>query len=87
MTTVTMSSGMEAHLRHLTDRALAESRESFDRAMSRTMTQPMPALSKTTSFRITTPTDGIREFTLSVTLVELADGTTSPTPGFDRRGG
>lgn len=83
---VTMTAAMEAHLRQLAARAFKDTQIAFDRAMSRTMTQPMPALTNTITFRIVTPKDGTREFTATFTLTELTTTTTQPTTGFDAAG-
>jgi hypothetical protein len=82
-TKVTMSDAMDARLRAETARCFEESRWEFARALDRTMTLPMPTLSKTVTFRLTTVKDGPREFTFTVSLQELASATTTPTVGWE----
>lgn len=78
----TMTAAMEAGLRSCAAQAFTVTALQFDRAMTPTMTQPMPALSNTITFRVTTPSGEVREFTLAATLTELTTTTATPTPGW-----
>lgn len=77
-----MTAAMEAGLRALSSQAFDSTKLSFDRAMTPTMTQPMPALSNTITFKVTTPAGEIREFTFSASLTELSTVNTAPTQGW-----
>lgn len=77
-----MTAAMEAGLRACAAQAFNATQLQFDRAMTPTMTQPMPALSNTITFRVTTPAGEVREFTLAATLTELATTTATPSPGW-----
>ncbi len=77
-----MTAAMEAGLRACTAQALSATALQFDRAMTPTMSQPMPALSNSITFRVTTPSGEMREFTLAVTLTELTTATVAPTQGW-----
>lgn len=81
---VTMSQAMEARLRALTARAFSEAAMKFDRALQPTMTQPMPGLSNTIVFRVTTTVGEVREFAAMFSLTELTGNTTPPTDGYSR---
>jgi hypothetical protein len=85
-TSVKMGASMEAWLRAAAVRAFRKSETAFDRALTTTMTQPMPTLSDTTTFRITTPGDGAREFVFTVSLTESGTATATPTTGWDFKG-
>lgn len=74
-----MTQAMHAHLQAQTHRILREASDLFARQISRTTTLPMSTLSNTTKFEITTPVDGAREWTLTVTLVEQSTPDGVPT--------
>jgi hypothetical protein len=83
VTTSTMSRGMHAHLRAQVSRILNETDVIFARQIARQNTLPMPTLSNTTKFQITTVHDGAREWTFTISLAEQASPDGTPTTDHD----